>query len=304
MFARQQLEEDRPQRIDVGAPVGGMALPLGLFGRHVGRCSKNLSLHGHRDLARLPLSESKIRDVRLTRAVDQDVARLQVTMNDALLMGVMQRLADFDTEPSRVVVGGPLPGQPVVQRESFDEVADDVYELVCQTHFMHTDDVRMVDLCRCPGLAKESFDFRQVEPAFVRDLHGHEAIQLKVPGLPHRSEPTRPQQFDQLKMADVLVRRRRLAVASRPVLRLIGDQAELAPAGRAHRFGKLFVRRQGAPAMAVRTTDIESLRVNRRGVRGVVQSMPLRGGRRRRRGIDTPLLGSGQTITRRRLSHN
>ena len=91
MLARQQLEEDRPQRIDVGAPVGGVALPLGLFGRHVGRRAKNLSLHGHRDLARFPLGESEIGDVRLARAVDQDVAGLQVAMNDALLMGVMQR---------------------------------------------------------------------------------------------------------------------------------------------------------------------------------------------------------------------
>ena len=114
---------------------------------------------------------------------------------------------------------------------------------------MHADDVRMAELCRRPGLAEESLDFRQVEPAFVRNLHRHQAIQLKVPGLPHRPKPARPQQLDQLEMADALVRRRRLAIASRPVLRLVGDQAELAPAGRACRFGKLFLRRQRAPAI-------------------------------------------------------
>ena len=66
----------------------------GLLGRHVGRRAQNLPFDGHRDLARLALRQAEVHDVRLAAAVDHDVAGLQVAMDHALLVGVVQGLGD------------------------------------------------------------------------------------------------------------------------------------------------------------------------------------------------------------------
>ena len=46
--------------------------------------------------SRFPRPQAKIDDVRLAVAIDQDIARLDVAMNDPLLVSVLQGVGDLD----------------------------------------------------------------------------------------------------------------------------------------------------------------------------------------------------------------
>src|SRR5438477_11925925 len=72
---------------DVGPAIDAVSLAVGLFGTHERWRS------GHaRTLAEIFLLERqpKIRQVRLARIVDQDVRRLDVAMDQSVLMSVLE----------------------------------------------------------------------------------------------------------------------------------------------------------------------------------------------------------------------
>ena len=62
-----------------------------------------------------PLGQAEVGDVGLALLVEQDIGRLQVAVEDAALVGVMDRLGDDGDQPRRGAgVGGEL-GEPPVQ---------------------------------------------------------------------------------------------------------------------------------------------------------------------------------------------
>ena len=77
--------EDGPEAVDVGGR-GQHALALGLLGRHVaGRADDGPRL-GHRRVALDALGQAEVGDVRLAVGVQEDVARLEVAVQDAVLV--------------------------------------------------------------------------------------------------------------------------------------------------------------------------------------------------------------------------
>ena len=102
-LAGQHLVGDGAERVDVRAAVDG-AVAGGLLGRHVLRRAQrepglrhSLSpgvRHGERD--------AEVGDEWLP-FVQEDVLRLQVAMDDAVTMRVVERAADGDGEPHRFV---------------------------------------------------------------------------------------------------------------------------------------------------------------------------------------------------------
>jgi hypothetical protein len=56
-----------------------------------------LSIHGHRDLASVPLRQSEVHDVRFVVPVQHDIAGLEVSMNHTILMGMVQCMATLLT---------------------------------------------------------------------------------------------------------------------------------------------------------------------------------------------------------------
>ena len=100
--AGQQLVEQYAQRIDVGAGVDVEVIELRLFRRHVERRAQHRLVRGvqrplrqrlvHR-LGQAEVDHLGHRPVVVGR--DEDVRGLQVAVNDALLMGVLDGLADL-----------------------------------------------------------------------------------------------------------------------------------------------------------------------------------------------------------------
>jgi hypothetical protein len=99
--AREQLVEEDAQRVDVGARVHVEAAELRLLGRHVLRRPDDLPELGEERLLREPavrgLGDPEVDHLRHRLAVverDEDVRRLQVAVDDALAVRVLDRAAD------------------------------------------------------------------------------------------------------------------------------------------------------------------------------------------------------------------
>ena len=90
--AREQLVEHDAQTENVAAAIDPMPFASGLFGTHVGGGAGEFVVA----LAKVFVSQSEpeIGDVGLAVAVDQDVARLNVSMDQSLVVGVVQCLGD------------------------------------------------------------------------------------------------------------------------------------------------------------------------------------------------------------------
>ena len=112
--ARQQFVEQHAQAVDVAARVDVQPAHLRLFRTHVRRRADELLQLRVNRLVRQPsfrrLGNAEINHLRHRHAVvqrDQDVRRLDVAMDDALLMRVLDRLADLD-EQIQPFLGGEL----------------------------------------------------------------------------------------------------------------------------------------------------------------------------------------------------
>ena len=92
---RQQLVQRRPQRVDVGAVVDHHALGQRLLGAHVAQRADQVAGHRQPRVA-LHLGQAEVRHPQAAGRVHQQVGRLDVAVDDAQLVGVVQRLGRLD----------------------------------------------------------------------------------------------------------------------------------------------------------------------------------------------------------------
>jgi hypothetical protein len=109
--------ERRAERVDVGAAVD-VLLPLGLLGGDVVGRAQHRAGHGlERDAGVLEvLRESEVEDLREAVLRDDDVGRLDVAVDDALVVGVLEALRGLRDD-----VDGLVDGQLLLVREDHVE---------------------------------------------------------------------------------------------------------------------------------------------------------------------------------------
>ena len=121
-FPREHFKGDRTQRIDVGPGVD-TALAHRLFRRHVVRRTEREPRLRHALTARV-LQRQRDAEVRYERmaALQQNVLRLDVAMDHATLVGVLQRIRHFTRNAQRVIHRElTLPIESAAQRLAVDE---------------------------------------------------------------------------------------------------------------------------------------------------------------------------------------
>jgi hypothetical protein len=132
-LADQQLEEHAAERPDVDPLVERLAARL--FGTHVGRRPQNhagLRRSRHRHVAPVAdFGETKIEHLHETVRRDFHVCRLQVAMDDALLVRRVEGVGYLPGDLERVGYGQPSSRADVIERLAFDELQDE--RLDCRT---------------------------------------------------------------------------------------------------------------------------------------------------------------------------
>ena len=136
-FAREHLEEHGPEGEDVCPLVD--VLTFGLLGAHVSSRSENhtdarpVSRNGRRhravDVGRVLdeyLRKAKVQDLDFAVRGELDVGRLQVSMDDPVLVGFLECIGNFRSDGERFVFGDGTTRNPFGERLAFDQRQNEV----------------------------------------------------------------------------------------------------------------------------------------------------------------------------------
>ncbi len=198
-------------------------LPLGLFGRHVRRRPKRHSAFGIGSKSVGQLGQAEVGDPRLIVAerrllnvvdifcvpalLEQHVTRLEVAMEHAALMRMLNGPGQRRDHPSRIIGRHRprLPRQPLRQRGTSHISRGDIGDRANCAVFINRDDVRMIEPGRSVRFAlKPLACLGRDQGLGLRHLERHRTAQGRVPREENDAEASLAQDTDNLEPAEVL----------------------------------------------------------------------------------------------------
>ena len=171
LLAREQLVEDRSERKNVRAVVDRESLHL--LGRHVARRPHDRpglrvarACRRARLLARSDgldsLRQAEVEDLEVAVSRDEEVLRLQVSVDDALLVCGGEALCDLQRVVNGLLLADRTRVELSAQRLAFQKLHDRVSDAVLVSEVMDREDVRMrkrrdrlrlaLEPCECVGI--------------------------------------------------------------------------------------------------------------------------------------------------------
>ncbi len=128
-------------------------------------------------------------------------------MNDAVVVGVLQRLGDVGYQFGGVAGRQPPAGQHVRQRDPLDQIADEIRHAIRLAYFMDGHDGRVPELSHAAGLAQEAIHvLLSGEVAGARHFNRHRPVQLRIARPVDGAECTRTdgvEQFEAIRLLGV-----------------------------------------------------------------------------------------------------
>ena len=205
---RRHLEEDDAEREDVRAQVERP--PLHLLGRHVRHGAHDdafLRLHlgrqpgavGGGGRGRFHLGQTEVEHLDPPAAAHHDVGRLQIPVDDALLVRRPERVGERGGNLDEPRDRQRSLGDDEVERPALDELHGQEVDAARLLHRVDRHDVRVVQRGHRAGLALESLEpFRARRHLRRQHLESHVAAELRVPRAVHLSHPARADRREDL----------------------------------------------------------------------------------------------------------
>ena len=177
-LAGEHLIHYNTQRVQVAAVVDSAA--LGLLGRDVVDRAQRLT--GQGILGRADAGNAKISDLDAAVLEDHNIMGLNVPMDDATVMGMIQRTGDLHGEmQSLPPVEAGLLLKVLLQGDSFDELHDDKV-CICRTgHIVNADDVGVGQHGDRLRLRVEAtVEFLVLGELVLQHLHRYQTVQAMI----------------------------------------------------------------------------------------------------------------------------
>ena len=180
-LAGHQLIKHDPEAVDVAPTVGPMAVAAGLLGRDVGGRAEDLALQRQGALVPASPGQAEVGDVGAAVAVDQDVRRLEVAVDDPSPMGVVDGPGDRQDQAGRLAGRDRPVLEPAGQGRAVDVLADEVAGPVDPAGVVDGDDPGVPEPGAAAGLAEEPLDLaRRPRVLRPRDLQRDDPPELPV----------------------------------------------------------------------------------------------------------------------------
>ncbi len=185
--AGEHLVGEHAQGVDVAAPVQ-LTLAHRLLGRHVGGRADGGAGRGEPRAGLHRAGDAEVGHHRAPGvAVEQDVVGLDVAVDHAALVRVVERVGDLAHQPPHLVHRqAPFPGQQPRQAPARDQRHHQPGHAVALAHVVDGHDVRVRQPRRSVGLAREPGPHRGVVRQVGRQhLEGDQPLEPPVPGAVH-----------------------------------------------------------------------------------------------------------------------
>jgi len=190
-FAGEHLPQDHAQAEQVAAAIHH--LPADLLGAHVGGGAHEEAILGLQlagdagggllDVAALGGGDAEVEDLDVPQFGDEKVVRLEVPVNDALVVGRGQAVGHRRRDFGGLAPGQAAPAQPVSEGLPGEELHDQVGVSVLLPRVEDLHQVRVGQGGEDAGLPLETPEALHVlGEATGQDLHGHIPVQVGVVG--------------------------------------------------------------------------------------------------------------------------
>jgi hypothetical protein len=180
--AGQHLEQHQPGGVDVAAGISDA--PLHLFGGEVGDGAEQDTGRARDGLAGHGPGQTEVGDLDRAVVVDDDVLGLDVTVDQAVGVGLAEGEQHRFEDVERGARGeGPLLAHHLTQGQARNVLHDEEHDVTVATLVVHGDDVGVRQGCRRARLAVEAGDEALVvDEVLTHDLQRHLATEALVEG--------------------------------------------------------------------------------------------------------------------------
>ncbi len=147
------------------------------------------------------LRDAEVRDLHRARFVEQQVLRLDVAMHDAVLVRVLQRLADRRHDGQRLLRREAARLHRLPQIHAIHELHEQVVKPARLPEIVDRDDVRMIERRERLGLVRETFGKLRIgHPLRREQLQRDQAAQRLLPRLIDHAHPAAPEKLDDFEL--------------------------------------------------------------------------------------------------------
>src|SRR5687768_15991517 len=134
--------------------------------------------------------------------VNENIRRLEVAMNYAAAVGVIQSIGDLRRDDDRLADHQTMNRDHSRQRHTSNVIADNIEGVGVAPHLVHADNIWVLKLSGGSRLAHELFNGRSIQLLATWNLQRHGALEHRVAGFPNRAELAHSNSLHQLKMGD------------------------------------------------------------------------------------------------------
>ena len=182
--AGERFVKNGPERIDIAGNGELAGFAAGLFGRHVAGGADDRTGDGEIGFEVELTREAEVGDAWFALFIDEDVGGLEIAMEDALLMGVVNGLGNFPDERGSLREGKGACAEGISETFAFDEFHGEEVVAVFPADFVNGNDVGMAEARDGLGLNFEAADFLLgSERASEDDFEGNDAVEAFLAGL-------------------------------------------------------------------------------------------------------------------------
>jgi hypothetical protein len=183
-----EFEQHHPQRIHIAAPI--QRQPVGLLRRHIRRRADD---HAAGQLAAQHAGDAEVAQVGVAVFIQHDVAGLQIAVDDALLVRVIQRQRHLTQRLFQLIHLGLAAPDELLQAAPGQIAHDDIGQALVLAVIVDGQDVGMFQVGDDIHLALETFVKAGVVQQMTRQhFDGNRAVHRLLAGAVHRRHAAPP----------------------------------------------------------------------------------------------------------------
>ena len=201
----EHLVKHHAQGIDIGPLVHILRALQLLRGHVVGRPNGRAAGGelGRRLCVADQLGDAEVGDLHPAAGIEQDVLRLDVAMENAFVVRILQRLANPGHQGQGLGRCEPARLHGLAQVDPIHILHHQKEKLTRLAEIIDRHNARVVQARQHPGLPVESLGERRVGPrAVLQELERHAAIQFRLAGFIDDAHPAMAEQLDDLQLRE------------------------------------------------------------------------------------------------------